>query len=107
MWKTALSVCRLAGKNILEAILKEGIAWLNDYFAGEKPELSRLSLAPTGGDFRQQVWNILTEIPYGKLTTYGIRICYGLKKFFMWNSKYTLLIALKSVEYESVHDYTS
>lgn len=52
-------------------ILREGIAWLDDYFAGNKPKLSRLSLAPIGGEFKQQVWRILTEIPYGGLTTYG------------------------------------
>ncbi len=52
-------------------ILREGIAWLDDYFAGSKPRLSRLSLAPIGGEFRQQVWRILIEIPYGELTTYG------------------------------------
>ena len=52
-------------------ILREGIAWLDDYFAGSKPRLSRLSLAPIGGEFRQQVWRILIEIPYGELITYG------------------------------------
>lgn len=52
-------------------ILQEGIAWLNDYFAGKQPMLSRLRLAPIGGEFRQQVWKILVEIPYGGLTTYG------------------------------------
>jgi methylated-DNA-[protein]-cysteine S-methyltransferase len=52
-------------------ILREGIAWLDEYFAGKKPKLSRLSFAPIGGEFRQQVWKILTKIPYGELTTYG------------------------------------
>lgn len=52
-------------------ILQEGIAWLDDYFAGKEPKLSRLSLAPIGGEFRQQVWRILAEIPYGELRTYG------------------------------------
>ncbi len=52
-------------------ILREGVAWLDDYFAGKKPKLSRLPLAPKGGEFKQQVWKILTEIPYGELTTYG------------------------------------
>lgn len=62
-------------ENITESedipILKEGIAWLDDYFAGRKPDLSRLSLSPKGNDFRQLVWKILIEIPYGELTTYG------------------------------------
>lgn len=52
-------------------ILREGIAWMEDYFAGKKPGLSRLSLAPIGGEFRQQVWKILKEIPYGELRSYG------------------------------------
>lgn len=53
------------------SILQAGIAWLDDYFAGKKPKLSRLSLAPIGSEFRQQVWRILIDIPYGELTTYG------------------------------------
>ncbi|TAH62791.1 MAG: methylated-DNA--[protein]-cysteine S-methyltransferase, partial [Anaerolineaceae bacterium] len=58
-------------ENVNLPILQEGIEWLEDYFAGKKPNLSRLSLAPIGGEFRQQVWKILLEIPYGALTTYG------------------------------------
>ena len=46
-------------------------AWLDRYFAGEKPEISELPLAPIGGEFRQAVWKILCEIPYGQVTTYG------------------------------------
>jgi methylated-DNA-[protein]-cysteine S-methyltransferase len=45
--------------------------WLNRYFAGEKPAISELTLAPIGGAFRQEVWSILCEIPYGELITYG------------------------------------
>ncbi len=45
--------------------------WLDRYFAGENPGLSELSLAPIGGEFRQGVWNILCEIPYGEVITYG------------------------------------
>ena len=45
--------------------------WLDRYFAGEKPDIAELSLAPIGGEFRQSVWKILCEIPYGKVITYG------------------------------------
>ncbi len=45
--------------------------WLDRYFAGEKPNISELSLAPIGGEFRQGVWSILREIPYGEVITYG------------------------------------
>jgi methylated-DNA-[protein]-cysteine S-methyltransferase len=45
--------------------------WLDRYFAGERPAISELSLTPVGGPFRQGVWKILREIPYGEVTTYG------------------------------------
>lgn len=45
--------------------------WLDRYFAGERPAVSELPLAPIGGEFRQGVWDILREIPYGEVITYG------------------------------------
>ena len=45
--------------------------WLDRYFAGEKPSISELPLCPKGGEFRQGVWEILREIPYGKVMSYG------------------------------------
>ncbi|MDR1603972.1 MAG: methylated-DNA--[protein]-cysteine S-methyltransferase [Gracilibacteraceae bacterium] len=45
--------------------------WLSSYFAGEKPEVSALPLAPIGSEFRQGVWMILRSIPYGSVLTYG------------------------------------
>ena len=45
--------------------------WLDRYFAGGRPLPAELPLAPIGGDFRQCVWRILAEIPYGKVRTYG------------------------------------
>lgn len=45
--------------------------WLDAYFAGRKPAISDLPLAPAGGEFRQAVWKILCDIPYGGYTTYG------------------------------------
>lgn len=45
--------------------------WLDKYFAGQKPTISDLPLAPRGGDFRKAVWDILCEIPYGEVITYG------------------------------------
>lgn len=44
--------------------------WLDRYFNGEKPTPTELPLAPIGSDFRQQVWQILQTIPYGKTITY-------------------------------------
>ena len=45
--------------------------WLDRYFAKENPSIKEISLAPIGGEFRQKVWKILCEIPYGQTTTYG------------------------------------
>ena len=46
-------------------------AWLDAYFAGERPAIADVPLAPIGGEFRQLVWRILAEIPYGETTTSG------------------------------------
>ena len=46
-------------------------AWLNDYFAGRAPSPARLPLLPAGSPFRRRVWQLLCEIPYGEVTTYG------------------------------------
>ncbi|MBA4701365.1 MAG: methylated-DNA--[protein]-cysteine S-methyltransferase [Ruminococcus sp.] len=45
--------------------------WLDRYFKGEKPHISELPLAPIGSGFRQEIWDILCEIPYGQVVTYG------------------------------------
>lgn len=52
-------------------ILQQAGRWLDRYFAGERPAVNELPLAPVGSDFRQEVWKILCEIPYGQTTTYG------------------------------------
>lgn len=51
--------------------LKQARAWLDSYFAGERPSLASLMLAPVGSDFRQLIWQLLREIPYGEVRTYG------------------------------------
>jgi len=62
-------------KNMIEKnnipILESTKKWLDSYFAGEKPAISQLQIAPIGSEFRQQVWNILCELPYGTVITYG------------------------------------
>ncbi len=45
--------------------------WLDRYFAGERPSIAELPLAPVGGEFRQNVWSLLCQIPYGEVITYG------------------------------------
>ena len=45
--------------------------WLDKYFAGEKPAIDELPIKFIGSDFRVEVWQMLTEIPYGEVITYG------------------------------------
>lgn len=45
--------------------------WLERYFAGDRPEISELPLRLTDSSFRQEVWKILCQIPYGQVATYG------------------------------------
>ena len=58
-------------ENDKETILLKAKKWLDRYFNGEKPEISELDLAPIGSKFAKNVWKLLCEIPYGKITTYG------------------------------------
>lgn len=51
-------------------ILKKAERWLELYFAGQKPEFTP-PLHPIGSTFRQAVWEILLQIPYGQTMTYG------------------------------------
>ena len=44
--------------------------WLDRYFAGKRPDFIP-PIAPQGTPFRQKVWKILLNIPYGKTMTYG------------------------------------
>lgn len=53
------------------AVFAQTRRWLDRYFAGDRPAQGELPLAPEGGEFRQRVWRLLCEIPYGETTTYG------------------------------------
>ena len=54
-----------------EPIFNAAKKWLDRYFAGKNPSSNELLLAPAGSAFRQDVWRILCEIPYGKVISYG------------------------------------
>ncbi len=51
-------------------IFAETKRWLDIYFSGVKPEFTP-PLAPKGTLFRQTIWKILCEIPYGEVVSYG------------------------------------
>ena len=56
------------GKRLVS--FREAEAWLKAYFA-KAPLPALPPLAPQGSSFRQAVWQLLLEIPYGTVTTYG------------------------------------
>ena len=51
-------------------VLAEARRWLDIYFSGHEPDFMP-PLHPDGSAFRQAVWAILLQIPYGKTMTYG------------------------------------
>lgn len=51
-------------------ILAEAKKWLDVYFSGKEPKFTP-PLHPKGSTFRQAVWQILLQIPYGQTITYG------------------------------------
>ena len=51
-------------------VLAETRRWLDCYFSGHEPDFTP-PLHPIGSPFRQAVWRLLLEIPYGQTTTYG------------------------------------
>lgn len=44
--------------------------WLDTYFSGKEPSAA-VPLHFTGTDFQNEVWEILTAIPYGQTMSYG------------------------------------
>ena len=53
------------------SVLDRTHAWLDRYFAGERPDPSEIRLAPEGSQFQRKVWDELLKIPYGTTDTYG------------------------------------
>lgn len=51
-------------------ILSMAKKWLDIYFNGKEPSFMP-PLHPIGSKFRQDVWEILLQIPYGQTVTYG------------------------------------
>lgn len=48
-----------------------GRDWIAAYFAGRRPSVGDLPLAPEGTPFRALIWKLLRAIPYGECVTYG------------------------------------
>ena len=58
-------------------ILTDTKRWLDVYFTGREPDFTP-PLHPAGSPFRQAVWQLLLEIPYGQTTTYGALLGGGM-----------------------------
>ena len=52
-------------------ILDRTAQWLGRYFAGAAPSPAELPLRPGGTPFRQLIWQLLLQIPYGQTVSYG------------------------------------
>ena len=52
-------------------VLHAARCWLDAYFAGERPGVADVPLAPRGTAFQRRVWDALLAIPYGETRTYG------------------------------------
>lgn len=55
-----------------EEILLKTKKWLDRYFKGDIPNINELKLDFSSySSFRQEVWKLLLDIPYGKTVTYS------------------------------------
>ena len=63
--------CGIVTENSDHPLIRKAFSWLDRYYAGEKPATSELTLEPQGSAFRQVIWKLLCEIPYGQTSTYG------------------------------------
>ena len=59
------------GASFDSPVLLSARRWLDAYFAGERPAVADLPLAPRGTEFQCRVWSALLAIPYGETRTYG------------------------------------
>ncbi|OFI50145.1 6-O-methylguanine DNA methyltransferase [Floricoccus tropicus] len=57
-------------KSIDLPVFAETKRWLDLYFSGTNPDFCP-PLNPKGTEFRQEIWKLLTQIPYGQTVTYG------------------------------------
>ena len=52
------------------SILVKSKVWLEKYFNGENPSIDEIPLNFNGTEFRNTVWKVLKEIPFGEVITY-------------------------------------
>lgn len=52
------------------APIRKARQWLDDYFVGDDPDPKQVPVQPATTSFRQKVYKVLQEVPYGTTTTY-------------------------------------
>lgn len=52
-------------------VFRQTRKWLEAYFRGVPAKAEELPLAPAGTPFQMRVWQILLDIPFGQIRTYG------------------------------------
>jgi len=52
-------------------VFDETKAWLDCYFQGQAPDFLPPLAFHEGSPFRQEIWKLLLEIPFGEVITYG------------------------------------
>lgn len=68
---TAVRFGKAAGEKACETdLIKQVVAWLDDYFSGKSTPVS-FPIEAAGTDFQKRVWSALLEIPYGETRSYS------------------------------------
>lgn len=52
-------------------VFRQTYLWLEAYFSGTEPAVPIPPIKAAGTQFQQEVWQMLSQIPYGCTTTYG------------------------------------
>ncbi len=52
------------------SVFSDAKRWLDLYFSGREPDIA-VPMHQAGTEFQKEVWEILSRIPYGEITTYG------------------------------------
>ncbi len=59
------------GENKNLPIFEQTIMWLDEYFSGKEPKFTPKYCIHNATPFQQEVLEVVSKIPYGKLMTYG------------------------------------
>jgi len=69
--ETKRNFAKTKGTEAAQKHLTQAVAALEEYFKGKRKDFSDLTLALSGTDFQQRVWQALYKIPFGETRSYG------------------------------------